>query len=97
MNEEYEKIINYRDLMRNQIYKYPNSRKQNPSMVSTKMPFKIKRIIDNAKNKFSLKDLKSDLNPIYVIERIDTLIKDTIIYGQNISIKEKINDVIKLF
>ena len=96
MNEEYEKIINYRDLMRNQIYKYPNSRKQNPSMVSTKMPFKIKRIIDNAKNKFSLKDLKSDLNPIYVIERIDSLIKDTVlIYGPNISIKERINDVHK--
>ena len=96
MNEEYEKIIFYRDLLRNKIYKNPNSRKSDPSMVSTKMPFKIKRIIDNAKNKFFNKKGRSDLNPLYIIKRIDETVDEiTIIYGPNTEFKKKINDTHK--
>jgi len=93
MDNEYEKIISYRNLLRNKVFKYPNSRKLDPSMVATKMPFKIKRIIDNAKNKFITKKGKSRLNPIDIIRRIDeTLDEVTLIYGPNIKIKQSIND-----
>ena len=93
MDQEYEKIIRYRELLRHNIYKYPNSRKPNHSVVLTKMPFKIMRIIDNAKNKFINKNGKTDLNPLYIIERIDEIISEvTMIYGPNIEFKNKLND-----
>lgn len=65
LNDEYNELLNYRDILRNDIYK---NIKHIDCIVN--MPFNINKYIYNIKHQCGLnEDNISDINPIYIINR----------------------------
>lgn len=78
LHEDFQKIVRYRDLVRHEIFEHPVGKSSLASKsgdsIETHMPINMARLINNTKIKFRVRKKLSDLNPRYVIERVDQLL-----------------------
>ncbi len=80
LDDEFDRIYAGRDILRNEIFKYPvtpislSSVQEN--VVSTYLPVNMKRLIENAVHKFRAQRPLTDLSPRYVIEEVERLVAD---------------------
>ena len=72
MDAEYEKLIGYRDLLRNKIFANP-IKNLLPMYIEILFPFNLRRIISNTQTIIPNVDNVSDIHPKYIIDEVDNL------------------------
>ena len=72
MDAEYEKLIGYRDLLRNKIFANP-IKNLLPMYIEILFPFNLRRIISNTQTIIPNVDSVSDIYPKYIIDEVDNL------------------------
>ena len=77
LDEEYEEIYEYRDLIRKEIFRDPVGKDglsaKACDAIESQMPVKMSRLISNTRTKFKVRKKLSDLNPRYVVESVTAL------------------------
>lgn len=77
LNEEFDEIYTYRNLIRDEIFKHPVGKTglsaKTCDAIDSQMPINMARLIDNTKHKFRIRKKLSDLNPRYIVDRVSQL------------------------
>ena len=97
MEKEYHRIYEYREILRTKIFNKKISTSKMMSLVSTLVPFNMNRIINNTRNSLLRKETYSDLNPVFVINKLERFFDDIeLVIGKDNMIKREINQNNKL-
>jgi DNA-directed RNA polymerase II subunit RPB1 len=87
MREVVEELLEYRNVMRTDIYANP-IKKGLPHYLKVKLPFSIKRIIQNAQNTYINHNLICNIHPKQIFEDVNNLINEL-----NITVGNKKNSI----
>ncbi len=78
LDDEYELIYGYREIVRNEIFQNPVGKSslnaKTCDAIETQMPVKMSRLISNTRSKFKARKKLSDLNPRHIVESVDRLL-----------------------